>query len=188
MADQGSIRAEPAPVRFTGRQVLAMLDAGVLERPNRIELVGGELIDMGSEGALHLPLRVRLTNWLIRKLPDTITVNPDGAVRLSDTDWPEPDISVFPSSVDPLQVRGPDLMLVIEISDSSLGFDLGPKAALYARYGVREYWVVDANTGRTHVHLRPEGERWLSVSVVEPHDKLQATLLLEVALAMEIVR
>jgi Uma2 family endonuclease len=188
MADQGSIRAEPAPVRFTGRQVLAMLDAGVLERPNRIELIGGELIDLGSEGALHLPLRVRLTNWLIRKLPDTITVNPDGAVRLSDTDWPEPDISILPSSIGPLEVRGRDLMLVIEISDSSLAFDLGPKAALYARHGVREYWVIDANTGRTHVHLHPEGEGWQSVAVRAPHEVLQATLLREIALAVEIVR
>jgi Uma2 family endonuclease len=174
MADQGSIRAEPAPVRFTGRQVLAMLDAGVLERPNRIELIGGELIDLGSEGALHLPLRVRLTNWLIRKLPDTITVNPD--------------ISILPSSIGPLEVRGRDLMLVIEISDSSVAFDLGPKAALYARHGVREYWVIDANTGRTHVHLHPEGEGWQSVAARAPHEVLQATLLREIALAVEIVR
>jgi Uma2 family endonuclease len=188
MADQGSLRTEPRAVRFTGQQVLAMQQAGVLPRSNRVELIGGELIDMGSEGALHLPLRVRLTNWLIRRLPEDFMVNPDGVVRLSDTEWPEPDISVFPSSIDPLNVRGGDLLLVIEISDTSLAFDLGEKAALYARRGVREYWVVDATTGRTHIHLRPEGEAWQSVSLHEPHDVLQATLLAAVSLTIEAFR
>jgi Uma2 family endonuclease len=143
-----------APTRhgFTGEEVLRMQAAGVLDEDDRFELIDGEIIDMPSEGETHLTLRIRLTRFLGRSLPDEIALTPDGTLRLGDKDWPEPDFYLFPASMRVSQVRGPDLLLVIEISDSTLAHDLKRKAELYRRFGVREYWVADVGAGVTHVH------------------------------------
>ncbi len=143
-----------APTRhgFTGEEVLQMQAAGVLDEDDRFELIDGEIIDMPSEGETHLSIRIALNRFLARVLPDEIAMTPDGTLRLGDKDWPEPDFYLFPASMRVGQVRGPDLLLIIEISDSTLAHDLRRKAELYRRFGVREYWVADVNAGVTHVH------------------------------------
>ena len=143
-----------APTRhgFTGEEVLQMQAAGVLDADGRFELIDGEIIDMPSEGETHLSLRIALNRFLARALSDEIAITPDGTLRLGDKDWPEPDFYLFPASMRVGQVRGPDLLLAIEISDSTLAHDLRRKAELYRRFGVREYWVADVNAGVTHVH------------------------------------
>jgi Uma2 family endonuclease len=143
-----------APTRheFTGEDVLRMMAADVLYEGGRFELIGGEIVDLPPEGEMHLSLRIALSRSLSRSLPDEIALTPDGTLRLGDKDWPEPDFYLFPASMRVSQVRGPDLLLVIEISDSTLAHDLRRKAELYRRFGVREYWVADVNAGVTHVH------------------------------------
>jgi Uma2 family endonuclease len=143
-----------APVRhlFTGDDVLRMQDAGVLLEGGPFELIDGEIIDMPSEGDAHMLLRIALTKYLVRALPDEIAIASDGTLRLGEFDWPEPDFHLFPDGMPPSAVRGPDVLLVIELSDSSLGYDMTRKADLYRRAGVREYWVIDLKTRRLHVH------------------------------------
>ena len=143
-----------APSRhgFTGEDVLRMQEAGLLLEGGKFELIDGELIDMPSEGDTHLSLRIALNRFLIRSLSDDIAVAPDGTLRLADKDWPEPDFYLFPATMRPGSVRGPDTLLIIEVSDSTLPYDLRLKADLYRRHGVREYWVVDVNAGVLHVH------------------------------------
>lgn len=187
MPDQGAPRpvvVEPGKVRFTGAQVLAMQGAGILPTPNRIELIDGELLDMGSEGDKHSYLRVRLINAMVRMAPERLMIGPDTTFRLADNVWPEPDIFVFDAGLRPAQVRGPDALLVVEISDTSLAYDLKEKAALYARFGVREYWVIEAESGRTHVHQGPEGEGWRLARIAEPEETLTAMLVPEIAVRM----
>lgn len=181
MADQGApLPTIPDPVRMTGAQVLALQEAGLLPMPNRIELIDGELLDMGSEGARHSKLKALLTRSVVKSLPDHVGIGPDTTFRLADSVWPEPDLYLYPLTLDPDQVRGPDSLLVIEIADTSLAYDLKQKAALYARFGVPEYWVVEADTGRCHVHQDPEGEAWRLVRIAEPGERLTALLVPEV--------
>ncbi len=184
MAFRGQGAVAPQPYRFTGGQVLAMQEAGVLPLPNRFELIEGELLDMGSEGARHSKLRALLTLRVARALPDHLGIGPDTAFRLTDTVWPEPDLFVYPLTLDPADVRGPDALLVVEIADSSLSYDLKQKAALYARFGVREYWVIEAATGRCHVHQDPDGESWRLIRIVEPNDTLEAMLVSEIKVSV----
>jgi hypothetical protein len=143
-----------APSRhgFTGEDVLRMQEAGLLLEGGKFELIDGEIIDMPSEGALHLALKEELNRFLVRNLPDDLRVLPDGTLRLSDADWPEPDFYMHHKATPPGSVRGADTLLVIELSDSTLAHDLGLKADLYRSHGVREYWVVDVNAGVLHVH------------------------------------
>ena len=74
-------------------------------------------------------------------------------------------------------VKGPDLLLVIEVADSTLAFDLGPKAQLYASYGVQELWVVNARTRTTTVHTGATATGWASVREVGPADLLPMAAL-----------
>lgn len=144
--------------RFTGDDVVAMMRAGLLQEGGSFELIDGEIIDMPSEGGDHLELKVRLNKFLIKALPDDIALAPDATLRLGETQWPQPDLYVYPAAMRAEAVRGPDVLLLIELSDTTLRYDMGRKADLYAQHGVREYWVVDLNRRETYVHVL--GEAW----------------------------
>jgi Uma2 family endonuclease len=133
-----------------------MQAAGLLLEDGKRELIDGEIIDLPSEGDSHLSLRVELNRFLVRQIADDLCVASRGTLKLSETDWPEPDFYVRETSIHPGDARGPDILLLIEIADSTLTHDLGRKADLYREHGVREYWVVDVNARRLHVH-RAEG-------------------------------
>jgi hypothetical protein len=69
-------------------------------------------------------------------------------------------------------VRGPDILLAVEVADTSLAYDLGPKARLYALHGVAELWVVNARERTTAVHTRPGPDGWGRVEEKAPSDAL----------------
>jgi Uma2 family endonuclease len=88
------------------------------------------------------------------------------------TDFLEPDFCVFPRSVNPGDMRGYDVLLAVEIADTSLRYDLGRKIGTYAAYGIPEVWVINALTLVTRVHkqLGPEGYR--SVAEFRPDETM----------------
>jgi Uma2 family endonuclease len=152
-----NVPVKPARHSFTGEDILRMQEAGLLLEGGKFELIEGEIIDMPSEGRGHLGLRAVLTRFLARNLPDDVAIVPDGTLRLGDRDWPEPDFYLHPDAMEPADVRGPDVLLAIEISDSTLAHDLRRKAELYRSFGIREYWVIDVNALQVHVHRQPGG-------------------------------
>lgn len=143
--------------RFTAADVQAMLEAGILREGERVELVGGELIEMSPQGPLHWDITHRLGRWMRRNLPATLDYAVQGPLRLGADDELEPDIFVFRDGIAVNDVRGADVLLVVQVSRSRLAFDLHAKAAMYARHGVLEYWVVDADQRRTLVHRLVDG-------------------------------
>ncbi|MBN8605325.1 MAG: Uma2 family endonuclease [Caulobacterales bacterium] len=167
--------------RFTGEDVLAMMRAGLLQEGGKFELIDGEVIDMPAEGAQHLELRMRLSRFLSRALPDEIGLVPDGTLRLSDTFWPEPDLYLFPAHLSVEAVRGPDLLLVIELSDTTVRYDMGRKAEIYREHGVREYWVLDVVKREAHVHVRDATGEW-SLKTVSFDETLKPILLGELTI------
>ena len=84
-------------------------------------------------------------------------------------------------------MRGPDLLLVIEVADSSLGYDLRVKAPLYAHHGVREYWVVDAVRETIRVHRAPESGTYTDIEEYEAQDAIAALLLPEVTIRLDML-
>jgi len=129
-----------------------MLDAGVFRDGERVELIGGELVEMSPQGPLHWDVTHVLSRWFFRTLPEDLTAASQGPLRLSEYHEPEPELFVFPYGIRVNDVRGPDVLLVVEVAYSSLDFDLKIKAPIYAEHGVREYWVVDVEGRRTLVH------------------------------------
>ncbi|OQW57801.1 MAG: hypothetical protein A4S17_04095 [Proteobacteria bacterium HN_bin10] len=135
-----------------------MMRAGLLVEGGSFELIDGEVIDMPSEGGDHLELKVRLNKFFIKALPDEVALAPDGTLRLGETHWPQPDLYLYPAAMRADAVRGPDVLLLIELSDTTFRYDIGRKAALYAQHAVREYWVIDLNKKETFVHVL--GAEW----------------------------
>ncbi|MBC7768165.1 MAG: Uma2 family endonuclease [Phycisphaerales bacterium] len=143
--------------RFTGKDVERMVEAGLIDPDERIELIHGEIIDMGREGEAHWHTRQRLISWLLRRLSPDIELAPDGPLRLADEEEPEPDFYLFPASMNVNAVRGGDVILAVEIADSSLAKDRQVKAPLYADFGVREYWIVGLEQRETLIFRLANG-------------------------------
>lgn len=169
--------AVPTRHRLTGAAVEAMARAGVFAPDARLELIDGELLDMPPEGPKHGDLKVEATEALVRSKPLDVRVAVETPLRLSETDQPVPDIWLYRAPLKASAVRGPDVLLVVELAQSSLAYDVGPKAALYARHGVAEYWVIDVDRAQVHVHRAPDGEGWLDLRVVEAAELLAPAAL-----------
>ena len=129
-----------------------MLEAGVIKDGEKLELIRGDLVEMSPQGPLHWDVTYAISRWFRKHLPEDLGVASQGPLRLSDYHEPEPEFFVFPDGMRVNDVRGSDVLLVVEIAYSSLDFDLKVKAPIYAEHGVREYWVIDVQGRRTLVH------------------------------------
>jgi Uma2 family endonuclease len=144
--------------RFSAADVQAMLDAGVIKDGEKVELVGGELVEMSPQGPLHWDVTFELSKWFRKNLPVELDIASQGPFRLGKHDEPEPEFFIFPEGKGINDVRGPDAVLVIEVALTSARYDLKVKGPVYAAHGVREYWVIDVKKRRTLVHrLGKEG-------------------------------
>ena len=165
--------------RFTVAEARAAAEAGVFGPWPKLELIDGEILVVPADRGRTINWNIAINRWLtvgLANRPD-LAIVPDKTLILSDYDAPSPDFYVFPSRIaDPTEVRGPDVLLVIEVSDSSLGADLGAKAALYGLFGVREYWVVDCADRRLHVH-RLGAEGYGAPALFGPEETVAAALI-----------
>jgi Uma2 family endonuclease len=144
--------------RFAVAEVEAMVAAGVMEEDERVELIGGELVPMSPKGMEHEVVKSALVDRWNRHRPDECRLAPETTFRLSDDTYLEPDIVIYPRETGLKGLTAANVLLVVEIADSSLRFDTGRKAALYASFGIRELWVVDAVRLDTRVFREPSRE------------------------------
>ncbi len=147
--------------RFTVAEVEAMVAAGVMEEDERVELIGGELVPMSPKGNHHEVVKSALVDHWIRARPEDCRLTSETTFRLSEDTYLVPDVVIYPGTIGLTGITGPNVLLVVEIAESSLRYDMGRKAALYAGFGVRELWVIDAVklTARIFCDPAPEGYR-----------------------------
>ena len=158
--------------RFTVAEIESMAAKGILAEDERLELIGGELVPMSPKGTRHERIHTELAFQMTRLAPETLRVASEAQPNLADDAYAMPAILVYPASIKVDRVRGPATLLVIEIADGSLAYDLNTKADLYAGYGVREYCVVDGRTMETKVHRDPSAAGYGSVADVPSSDRL----------------
>jgi Uma2 family endonuclease len=164
------VPAEPARKRWTRMECDALETTGLLD-DQKLELVDGELINKMGKNRPHINALAFVYEWLIEVFGRGV-VNTEAPIDMAPednpTNEPEPDIIVLKRPYREFKKANPqpaDLHLVIEVSDTSLGFDLTKKAALYARAGIGEYWAIDVAARRLVVHREPAVGRYVSVSV-----------------------
>ncbi|MDQ3639017.1 MAG: Uma2 family endonuclease [Actinomycetota bacterium] len=144
--------------RFTAEEYRAMAEAGALSEDDRVELVGGEVVDMAPIGSRHLACVVALNHLLVEASGGRFFVSVQNPVRLSGRDEPQPDLSLLGRRPRPEASAPPgpeDVLLVVEVSDATLSYDRNVKLPLYANAGIPEAWIVDLAGQKVEVHHGP---------------------------------
>lgn len=140
-----------------------MVELGMFE-DEPIELLEGALVEMSPKGAPHAWLIQEINHVLTRGLPGDLRLRVGNPLAVSEWSEPEPDFAVVAVG-DYRRAHPSQAVLLIEVSRSSLGKDLGVKARVYAAAGVPEYWVVDVARGVVHLHRHPSPEGYAEVTV-----------------------
>jgi Uma2 family endonuclease len=132
--------------------------AGVLREDERIELIEGEMIEMAPIGSRHLAKVNRLSRMLGRVVGEEATVSTQNPLALPPQDEPLPDIALLKARADDYESAIPtaqDVLLVIEVADTTLAYDRDVKIPLYARHGIPEVWLVDVQNQALSIYLDP---------------------------------
>jgi Uma2 family endonuclease len=162
---------------FSVAELDVMFDAGIFSREETIELIDGDIVPMNFQLLPHAVLKSRLARRLSQLLLDTFDVVVEASTTLNELTLVDPDIVVTERLViERRYIRNTEVLLAIEVADTSLSYDLGIKADLYARASVRELWVVDLNGGQTWVHREP-GETGFATVVNVSFETLLVPLL-----------
>jgi Uma2 family endonuclease len=135
------------PHRFDVDDYHRMAETGILSPEDRVELIDGEIIETAPIGSAHGGMTNRLTRLVAQAVADgRVLVSVQGPLRLDAHSEPQPDLMLLRPRADDYTTSHPtaaDVLLVVEVADSSIAYDRGPKLALYARHGVPEVWIVD---------------------------------------------
>lgn len=170
--------------RWTVAEIENIAMAGYFDPDERFELVGGEIVPVSPKGRRHELIRGELAFRFSRSAPDDIFVVSEPQFNLANDTYLMPDILVHPAAIKTPDLRGGDALLVVEVADTSLHYDLNTKVPLYAAHGVREYWVINAVTLATMVHREPSGQGYGVVQEVLPEAQLTSTLVPSFAVSL----
>ena len=148
-----AVEVERARRSFTIEEYVRMAETGILTEDERVELIDGEIVEMSPIGTVDMAVVINLNHMLVSLIGERARVSIQGPLRLPPRSLPQPDVAVLRLRS---YVRGPatmkDAHLVIEVADTSLNYDTRKKRSLYARAGIREYWVVDCNAETVNVY------------------------------------
>jgi len=169
---------------FTTQDVFRMVEAGVMESDENVELINGELVVMASKKNNHEIFKSALLEWLVKGKADDQRVAVESTLYLAEMLFVEPDLMLYPRALKPQDVSGGGVTLLIEASDESLARDLGLKAMIYADHGVRDYWVVDVEARRVIVHRDPTDEGYRSVETFAADAEVAALLAPELRMRL----
>lgn len=174
------------PARLTVDEVYALTESGVLREGERFELIDGEIVPMAATKAdWHAIMEARLNHALVSAMPDHARVYLAPSITLAPNLLLEPDLAVLPRGAMIRSIRGPDVLLLIEVADSSLSYDLRVKAPLYAQHGVREYWVVDAVRQTVRVHKAPSSGTYSDVEEYDADVAITPSLLEDLTIRLD---
>jgi Uma2 family endonuclease len=150
----------PTRRRLSVEAYYSMAEGGILTDPHRVELIDGEIIDMPDVGSPHAAITNRLARLFTRALPDEAAlVSVQSPLRLDAYNEPEPDLMLLRPRGDGYRASHPeagDVLLLIEVSESSLAYDRSTKLALYAKFSVPEVWIVDLLGATVEVYREPK--------------------------------
>jgi len=162
---------------FTVDEYDRMIEVGILGKEDHVELIEGEIIEMSPIGDRHQACVDRATALLVLAFAGKANVRPQGPIRLGDYTKPQPDLILLEPRKDYYASMGPitrNAFLVIEVSDTSIRYDRGPKLGVYARHGVTEVWIEDLTTDKLLVFREPSGATYKTQLTLQGGDTIAA--------------
>ena len=143
-----------------------MGEVGILAERDRVELIEGELVAMSPIGSRHAGTVNALNRLIVSAVGERAVVSVQNPIQLDDRTEPEPDIAVLKPRQDDYRQATPrpdDVLLVIEVADTSVEYDRTVKLPLYAGHGIPEVWIVNLVAAEVEVWRTPAGDRYESV-------------------------
>ena len=171
---------------FTVEEYCTMADAGILAEDERVELLDGEIVVMPPIGEPHEDSTDRLNGDLSYVLRGRARVRVQNSVRLDDYGLPDPDIAVVRLRDDYHRDRptAADVLLLVEVADTSLEFDREVKLARYAAAGIPEVWIVNLRARQVEAHSDPVDGSYRSRRVVTANGRISPLAFPDVSLAV----
>ncbi len=157
-----------------------MGEVGILGPRDRVELIEGDLIAMALIGPNHAGTVISLNDCLTATTRGRALVSPQNPVQLSDDSLPQPDYAVLVPPPDRYRTGHPrpqEVLLLIEVADSSLEYDRDVKRALHARHRIPEVWIVNLVNGDVEVCRSPGPDLYAAVTTVDRGGVLEPELL-----------
>ena len=152
----------PRSYRWTVAEFHKLAETGIFTEDDRIELIEGELIEMAPIGSTHASLVKRLNHRFITLLGNKVIVSVQDPIALGEGSEPQPDIALLHWRNDFYEAANPgpeDVLLIIEVADTTADHDREIKVPLYARYGIPEVWIIDLQKPRVETYRKlVEGE------------------------------
>lgn len=162
-------------------------EAGVLREDDRIELIEGEMIEMAPIGSRHLAKVNRLARLLSSEIGELAIVSVQNPIALPPHNEPQPDIALLKPRADDYESALPtadDVLLVVEIADTTLSYDRDAKLPIYARYGIPEVWLVDITGQQLTIHREPGPKGYNRVLTPERGDTIAPLLCARVTIRL----
>lgn len=177
---EGQVRVGGHPWRFTADDFHRLAEVGILGEDDRVELIHGEIVEMTPAGSRHAAGVKRIVDFFRRRLPDDVILSVQDPLSLGEELEPQPDVALVRWRADFYAEAHPgaaDVLLLIEVSDSSVAYDRVEKADIYAGHIVPEYWLVDLTKQAVLVHTAPSPLGYRSVETQRREDTWTSTML-----------
>ena len=173
--------------QFTVAEFERMAESGILAADDRVELIEGEIVAMTPVGTRHAACVRRLDAILNRRLGQHVQVSVQNPIQIGDSSEPEPDVALLKPRDDFYAQRHPrpdDIVLLIEVAETSLDYDRDVKLPLYARAGIGEVWLIDLNARCVDVYSRPVAGRFVDRARVEGQSYFTSVILPELTMGV----
>jgi Uma2 family endonuclease len=173
--------------RFTVQEYHLMGESGVLAADDRVELIDGEVFSMSPIGSRHAACVTTFNEVFSESFGRRVTLWIQNPIRLGDDSEPVPDIVLLRRRDDRYVSRHPragDILLLVEIADSSLGYDREIKLPLYAREGVPEVWLANLDSQHIVVYTEPKPDGYASARIARPGEAIIPTAFPEMTIAV----
>jgi len=175
---------------FTVAEYHKMAEAGILSEDDRVELLEGEVVRMAPIGLRHATCVRRLNRLFSKWVGERAIVDVQNPIRLGEHSEPQPDVALLKPRPDFYATSHPgpeDVVLVIEVAETSAAVDREVKVPLYARFGVPEVWLVDLAEDRVEVFREPSAQGYREVRVLRRGESVAPALLPDLAVPVDAV-
>lgn len=173
---------------FTVEEYYRMAEAGIISKDERVELIEGEIVAMAAIGTGHAACVDRLNYFLSQRVGNRALVRVQNPTRLDRFSEPQPDIALLRPRADFYAFAHPgpaDVSLVVEVADTTVGFDREVKIPLYARAGIPEAWLVDLTGDCMTAYRKPSAQVSQDVQRLQRGQSLFPEAFPDCALAVE---
>ena len=173
----------PPPYKFNVDEFDLMGTAGIFGEDDRVELIEGEILQMSPIGIPHMSIVNRLTMLLAQTVGKSAIVSVQNPIVVNRYNQPQPDLVVLKYRDDYYDKARPlvdEILLVIEVADSSVHYDRTRKKSIYAANGIMEFWVVNLGRGHVEQYSNPTAGDYRDVNVLKRGQQIRLTALPEI--------